>query len=448
MVSTALHGLCGFFFQIMPCALFCLYPFYDSFRYPRKRVMAAFGFIMAVMAAAFTWFYVALDVPSGYDGNTLPLEMIFLLTVGLLLAIYLLCIRARIIHRLFIFILALNYGFLMTELVSYACAFFPVDYNYMYSTAALAFHFLFNAVLCYPMLQVLRRARRAFRSEIEPAVWRGLTLIPGTFFVAMLLFYELPLSADVPDNHVLSIFTKVMDILMLFLCSAALRTMEIVQRRTNERVYLEAAVRDYKAMAESNEKLRETRHEIGHHIAALSILLQNRDYAGAEDYLEKVSPLIAAAPGGSYTPHVLLNSMLSGYRERAAADGIEIRYDIQVPESVAMEDLDLCQFLSNLLDNALEANLQLEPEKRQLSLTIRQSDRFLYFCCKNPCDPSRLRRVNGRFGTGKPDEAAHGYGISIMKRIAEKYNGVFRTTAENDVFTAAANLCMPAAGKE
>lgn len=98
--------------QILPCAFFCYYPFSDSYRYPRK-------WVMTVTGAVFTYFYVALDITSGIYQSFL-LNIIFLLTLGFLLLVYLFCLRAEMVHKLFVFTIVFIYGFLMTGTVSYA----------------------------------------------------------------------------------------------------------------------------------------------------------------------------------------------------------------------------------------------------------------------------------------------------------------------------------------
>lgn len=366
------------------------------------------------------------------------------MTLGFLLAVYLFCLRAEMVHKLFVFTIVFIYGFLMTETVSYAGTRFHA--RYMYSTVVLICHVVLNGILFYPMLQLLSRARSAFRSNIDIGIWKKITLIPGLFVLWLLLFRELPYSAGVPADHVLNLFTKAMEILTLVICFAILSTLEAVQRLTKERILLKTAVENYRVMAKAADKEREARHEFRHHIAALSILLQNGDYEGAGSYLEKVSGIDIKADAGLYTPHALLNAMLSEYRKRAAEAEIRVDYVILVPGPLPMDDMELCQFVSNLLDNALEANQRMDIPKRWLSLTIRQTGNFLYFLCENPCDPEALSPVNNRYGTSKPDKTVHGYGISIMERIAEKYNGVFHTSVRDAVFSAAANLCLPVSG--
>ena len=444
MFHSIAQGLCGYLFQLLPCTFFCLYPFYDNFRHARKRVLASMAGILSVMAAVFTYVFAALYIPSGGDGRfRVALTLIFLLSVLFLLFVYLFLIRARAAHKFFVFTLVLNYGFLLTESVTWVGDFFPSTADgYLYNTPYLFLHLIFNAILFYPMLTLLHRTRHMFQSPIISDVWRWISLIPFTFFLGLLLFYELPSNSGMSSDRILSLFARVMELLMLVACYVILHILDTVRRMTAERISLEAAVESYRSAAATAEKEREARHEFRHHLAALSILLQNKDYAGASDYLEKVSQTAIQTSPNRYTPHVLLNSMLSEYEKQAAAIGATVSYSISAPGPIQIDDLDLCQFLSNLMDNALEATFLLPPEKRRISLKIRQNGNFLCFLCENSCDTMRLRSADGSFSTTKREKSSHGYGIAIMRRIAEKYNGVLHIQAKNNTFITAVNLCM------
>ncbi len=442
MVSYVLHGFFGYLLQLLPCTFFCLYPFWDKFRYQKKSVLAAIGAVLAAAASLFAYIYAAKYQPEMGSFFRTALTLLFLLSLVFLLAIYLFAIDAPGSHKFFIFSLILNYGFLLTESVSFLGSL--VGGSYLYDTQYLIFHVLLNAVLFYPMRHLLLRARYAFQSQINTDIWMRIALIPFLFFLGLLLFDEFPKNMGISDHQILGIFTRAMEFLMFFLYSIILSILDRIQRLASERISLKAAVRNYKFAAAAAEKDRETRHEFQHHITALRILLSNQDYAGAGSYLEKLSKDTALAAVHAYTPHILLNAMLSEYEKQFAASQISSRYSISVSASLTIEDLDLCQFLSNLLDNALEASLHLPTEMRQISLTIRQTGNFLFFSCENPYDPAWLSPTEHGFNTSKANGSPHGYGISIMKRIAEKYNGIFRAYTQNGIFTATANLCVPA----
>lgn len=81
-----------------------------------------------------------------------------------------------------------------------------------------------------------------------------------------------------------------------------------------------------------------------------------------------------------------------------------------------MEDIDFCILLSNLLNNAVEA-LEKE-EKKLLHIEVKRYDEWLYLIISNTTTKEGID-----FSQSSKQEANHGYGISNVRRVVEKYDG-------------------------
>lgn len=439
---TSLYAA-GFLIQILPCAFYCLYPFWDNFRFSRKGILVSAMLLLVLLDILFVW--LGLFPP----GTLLPhaaflSELTFYLSLAALLCIYLFFIHAAVFHKLFVFFIVMSYGFFVTECVSLLCDAFPYwsEANYIYSPHSISFQLFFHGILLYPMLRLMRHIRRAFQSPVSKGMWKKLTLVPAGFIVLMCFTYRLPLYANTPDYITLELVTKATELFMLFLYYWIFRVMEQTQEQAKEHSRLEAMVNNYKALAQTSGQLHEMRHEIMHHIHALTILMNNQDYEGAKNYLASVDRIAALIPPVSYTAHPLLDSILTDYKHRAEDAGIVVRYQIYVPKPPAIEDIDLCQLLTNLMDNALEGCVHAEASGRSLSLTIRENGNFLFFSCENTCDCSLLTFRDGCPLPAQPSDEAHGHGILLMRRICDKYNGALKISAAEGRFKASINLCL------
>ncbi|MBP5293282.1 MAG: GHKL domain-containing protein [Clostridia bacterium] len=56
--------------------------------------------------------------------------------------------------------------------------------------------------------------------------------------------------------------------------------------------------------------------------------------------------------------------------------------------------------------------------------------------CENSTDKEVKILSDGTIPTSKSDSVNHGYGVSSIRRIVEKYFGVFEITCENGRFRA------------
>lgn len=445
MMLNILQCACGFLFQILPGAFFCLYPFRNNFRCPLKGVLAGLGVTLTAMTVLFTYVYIKLEVPAAGNISHSPLEVIFLVTLLFLLLFYIFFVKAQTSHKLFVLFIIMTYGFLVTEAVSYLLNLFPVSYDeYMYSSRTLIFHLSVNGILFCPMLDLMRYIQKALGSHISDRMWRSLTIIPAAFVLALLIFYELPVAVSLSAESILGLLSKAMIIFILFLYYWLFRILEQVRTLSEEQAYLSAMAGNQRSQAESEKKVREARHEIMHHINALSILIKAGDYAGAENYLDKISMVSYEMPVPKHTSHPLLNAILAEYKKQAENAQVKTTYQILAQTFLSIEDSDLCQLVSNLLDNALEGCSHVAPEKRSLQLIVRQKGNFLFFSCENSCNPAKIKYKNQKLVSTKTgfNRKAHGFGISIMEQIAEKYNGFLRTSAEGNTFTVNINLCL------
>ncbi|MDO5346712.1 MAG: hypothetical protein Q4E91_13350 [Lachnospiraceae bacterium] len=274
----------GFLLQILPCAFYCLYPFWDHSRFSRKRILVSAMILLALLDSLFVW--LGLFPPDALQPHAAFLsELAFYLSLAALLCIYLFFIRAAASHKLFVFFIVMNYGFFLTESVSLLCDAFPFWYeaDYIYSPHSILFHLFFNGMLLYPMLHLMRHIRQAFQRPVPKGLWKKLSLVPTGFVLLMCFSYRLPLYAGASEYITLQLAVKTMELFMLFLYYWIFRVIEQAQQQAEEHSRLEAMVDNYKTLAQTSGQLHEMHHEIMHHIHALSILMDNQDYGGGKE---------------------------------------------------------------------------------------------------------------------------------------------------------------------
>ena len=99
------------------------------------------------------------------------------------------------------------------------------------------------------------------------------------------------------------------------------------------------------------------------------------------------------------------------------ADGSLLRF---------IKSVDLFTMLSNILDNAIEANLRIpEEEKRAIHLSVHEKKGLVILQCENPYEGTVEMR-DGLPVTIKEDKANHGIGTRSIAATAADYGGVMR----------------------
>ena len=95
---------------------------------------------------------------------------------------------------------------------------------------------------------------------------------------------------------------------------------------------------------------------------------------------------------------------------------------------------------SNLLDNAFEACSELPEEKRNVSLSIKRHNHFVFILMENSFK-SVITDGGEHFRSTKMGH--QGIGMSNIKSACEKYSGSFNAHTENEQFITEILIPIP-----
>lgn len=104
-----------------------------------------------------------------------------------------------------------------------------------------------------------------------------------------------------------------------------------------------------------------------------------------------------------------------------------------------IEDIDLCNLIGNLLDNAISAAEKCDPESRSIEVKITSMGSRLVVIVRNSIYAPVLND-NTELKSTKQDASEHGFGVKTIKYIAEKYNGTFDLFEEGLTFISRVEL--------
>ena len=99
-----------------------------------------------------------------------------------------------------------------------------------------------------------------------------------------------------------------------------------------------------------------------------------------------------------------------------------------------IRSVDLYTMLSNILDNAIEANLRLaDQEKRSIHLSVHERRGLVILQCENPYE-GEIAMKDGMPLTVKADKANHGFGTSSIAAVAASYGGMLRIDPHDGMY--------------
>jgi len=186
----------------------------------------------------------------------------------------------------------------------------------------------------------------------------------------------------------------------------------------------------YTALVERDIEVSSMKHDMQNHLQYLKYKAENNDIEAVKTY---IASLIQAMPQNKlhYTNQKTINTILN-IKAKAAGEK-EIVLDVSVPKEIQnldISDMDLVILLANCLDNAIEAVEQLQDEKI-IRLVIYDQVDGISILVENTYLP---RGQNILFTTSKANRQEHGYGLQNIRRIVEKYSGIFRIETSDQRF--------------
>ncbi len=207
-------------------------------------------------------------------------------------------------------------------------------------------------------------------------------------------------------------------------------------RRAETDMYLEGVENHY-------EMTRELWHDLKNHLNLLNLLLQEGKHEQMADYLrilgEDVDSLTLPIKSGN----LVVDALLADKAARAKRERIQVEVSLCDLTSLTLRPHEICGLLGNLLDNALEANLQVK-EGRFLRVTCRDRSGWYYVKVENALGKKPEREGAGTaLESGKTDRrnrVGHGLGLRSAERIVHGCGGDMVVESGEGCFTVAVRL--------
>lgn len=175
------------------------------------------------------------------------------------------------------------------------------------------------------------------------------------------------------------------------------------------------------------------RHDYRNHIQTMKAYLSMGRYEELSDYLDQLDADLSQVDTVIKTGNVMMDAVLNSKISVARAKQITVEAKATVPQQLSIAEVDLCVILGNLLDNAIEACMQIPRESgRFIRIYIDVLRGQLYLYVINAMADKPQRRGHTYLSTKASRE--HGYGLMRMDRVVEKYHGYLDRQDEEGVF--------------
>lgn len=282
-----------------------------------------------------------------------------------------------------------------------------------------------SRLIAFPLLEYL--AWRYWRKpylELQDAVKKGWAVFAGMtilYYILLVVAVQFPTNiVNRPEDTLLCVLIL---ILMLFnygtIFTALYRQLLLYRRQQRERILLEQK-NTLEAQLENQQRIRKMKHDMKGYTATLSGLLADGKTEEALIYLKGVEAKMDTM-SGQFCANPYINAVFVHYAGKLEEMGAAFRSDIKVGEEL-LPYMELCQILSNGLENACDALAGLEKESRKVSVQMKYNRNYLLVRIRNRCRED-LHVAQGELPATDKEGQDHGFGLAAIKEAAESLGG-------------------------
>ncbi len=179
-------------------------------------------------------------------------------------------------------------------------------------------------------------------------------------------------------------------------------------------------------------KMRGWRHDYHNHMQVLKAHMALKQYDQAGDYLDKLESDLTTVDTVLKTGNVMVDAILNSKLSLIGEKNIAVDATALVPGDIGISGVDLAVVIGNLLDNAMEACMEIDEERQRfIRIYIDIMKKQLYISVTNSTK-GVVSKIGSSFVTTKSGN--HGYGLLRIDSIVHKYHGYINRQAEDGIF--------------
>ena len=181
---------------------------------------------------------------------------------------------------------------------------------------------------------------------------------------------------------------------------------------------------------QQQKEIRKINHNLNNILIILQSHLEKEEYEEAKNYIEQnLKTHVKAYQALTHTGIAAIDGALNAHIQSIKEKGIQ--YDENISKILHLGSIvpgDLALIISLALDNAKEACENIDGEKHiSLKLQSKQTHVILYI--ENSIPEGSHPTFHK---TSKKDKIAHGFGVSSIKEMAERYHGEAKYEVKHD----------------
>lgn len=233
-------------------------------------------------------------------------------------------------------------------------------------------------------------------------------------------------------HYFLSVFGFiVLNVLVVYILDTVIAKFQLLHENAQLQHQMDYQDANYEKTVHSFKKVKRIIHDTNQQFLYVAECIAQGRTDEANEHIRVTLNKIEDAYHRVNTGNLAVDALVTNALNIGQANGVRIDTELRLyTPNLGIERYDLCVVLGNMLDNAIEASKKVKiAEDRYIQIRIRSTESALFIHIRNHVD---LRVPDLRSRKANPDY--HGYGLTNIQRICEKYGGHMTIETESRTF--------------
>lgn len=331
-------------------------------------------------------------------------------------------LKKKILHTVMCF----GVSCAMDMLAGFALMEAPSSSNYVLFSSFL------SVVMFYAFVVILRNIYRKRNREEFSGQWAFLLLI---VLMSICVAYVLLNDNEISRVTALTVIIVMIavNLILYYFYTSMLDRYIFMQDNVLLREQIAIYESELRANVEQDRQVQALRHDMKHHIREIYSLADKNTDTDIIRYLDEMSDSIDNIEKVASTGNSVFDGILNYYAQKIKQEMNNVNFSVilKIPTDLEISSFDMNVILGNLLDNAMENVSGEAGQELQIEAVLEYIEGLLRIEVVNTF-AGNVNKDGERFISHKGQ--GHGFGLSNVKKITEKYSGYMMIEHESNRF--------------
>lgn len=331
-------------------------------------------------------------------------------------------LKKKILHTVMCF----GVSCAMDMLAGFALMEAPSSSNYVLLSSFL------SVAMFYAFVVILRNIYRKRNREEFSGQWVFLLLI---VLMSICVAYVLLNDNEISRVTALTVIIVMIavNLILYYFYTSMLDRYIFMQDNVLLREQIAIYESELRANMEQDRNVQALRHDMKHHIREIYSLADKNTDTDIIRYLDEMSDSMDNIEKVASTGNSVFDGILNYYAQKIKQEMNNVNFSVtlKIPTDLEISSFDMNVILGNLLDNAMENVSGEVGQELQIEAVLEYIEGLLRIEVVNTF-AGNVNKDGERFISHKGQ--GHGFGLSNVKKITEKYSGYMMTEHESNRF--------------